>query len=135
MDGLSKLDELRVKTDHELWQLLNDDLDQGLAGAREALNTGDLTSARQSYFKARRAYTEVLRLLPVAYELTAAQRNELESRLNELHRILDQLAGLESLRGPHVINSGSNRTNDDLRFIDPNRVETFPRGHLARSSG
>jgi len=101
MNGLSKFDELRIKTDRQLLQLLNNELDGGLGAACETLGSADDPAfTKERYVKAKRAYTEVLRLMRVAYEITEDERNRLESRLNRLRRILEGLAGLRSMITP-----------------------------------
>ena len=97
MGELPKFEELRLKTDRDLLKLLNDDLDLGLAAAREALRSvDDLASATRSYDQAKRAYSEVSRLLPVAYEITPDERRRSRLRLNHLSYMIDALHPLEA---------------------------------------
>jgi hypothetical protein len=101
MDELSKFDELRRKTDNELVHVFTDDLRMGLAAARKALkSTDDLASARESYLRAKRAYTEVSRLLPVTYEITENERIGLQLRLTRLRAMLDTLSRLDYAHHP-----------------------------------
>lgn len=96
MDELSKFDELRFKTDKELWKLLNDDVELGLTAACEALKRTDLSSVVLAYSKVKRAHTEVSRLLPLAYEIPLADRARLQLRLNRLSRMLEALHDFDS---------------------------------------
>jgi hypothetical protein len=75
MDGVCKFDQLRIKTDTELVQLITQELDLGLRAA-----------AMESYAKAARAYFEAARLMRVA-EITQKERPVLESRLARLARM------------------------------------------------
>jgi hypothetical protein len=91
MGELSKFDELRLKTDHELWKLLNDVVDRGLIAAREALTRADdPTSASRSYSTAKRAQEEVSRLFPLS-EMTRDDRSQLQSRLDRLSCMIEAL--------------------------------------------
>jgi len=99
--SLSKFDELRLKTDRELLQLLNDDLNTGLGAACNALRSmHDLASAREQYLKAKRAQNEVVRLVHAVNSISEDERKALESRLNRLQRILEGLSGVAAATRP-----------------------------------
>ncbi len=91
MPGLSKFDELRRKTGNELLKLLNDDLDLGLAAARDALKPANDAAAKRSYTQAKRAHAEASRLLPLAYEIADEERIGLQLRLNRLSLMIEAL--------------------------------------------
>jgi hypothetical protein len=92
MGELCKFDELRLKTDNELLKLLNDDVELGIAAAGKALTASeDPSSAVESYVKAKRAHTEVSRLLSLAYGSTVAEKVGLQVRLHRLSRLLEAL--------------------------------------------
>ena len=96
MGELSKFDELRLKTDNELVLLLSNDVELGLAAAREALNCADgLPSAVRNYAKAKQAHAEVSRLLPLAYEIALDEKVRLQLRLAGLARMLETLQSLD----------------------------------------
>jgi predicted phage-related endonuclease len=96
MRELCKFDELRVKTDNELLELLNGEIEFGIAAAREGLKGAeDLSSMTQSYWKAKHAHTEVSRLLSLAYEGPVAERVQLQARLQRLSRMLEALQNLD----------------------------------------
>ena len=95
MNGISKFDQLRIKTDRELLQLLTNELDHGLTVACEALMSIDGgVSVEESYAKAKRAYTEASRWLCLIREITARERAKLELNLSRLRAILKGLAVL-----------------------------------------
>ena len=75
MDAVCKFDQLRVKTDTELVQLITQELDLGLRAA-----------AMESYAKASRAYFEAARLMRIA-EISQRDRLALESRLGRLAKM------------------------------------------------
>ena len=95
MNGISKFDQLRIKTDKELLHLLRKELDLGISAASEALlSADDGIPARESYVKAKRTYTEVSRWLCLIYEITTQERARLELSLNRLRVIMKGLAVL-----------------------------------------
>ena len=95
MGELSKFDELRLKTDNDLLKLLNNDVELGLASAREALRcVDDSSSVVQSYLKGKRAHAEATRLLPLAYGIPVGERVSLQWRLDSLSRMLEALQSL-----------------------------------------
>ena len=95
MGELCKFDELRLKTDNELLKLLNDEVELGIAAARESLKAVEDFSARgQNYVKARQAHTEVSRLLALAYEGPVAERVRLQVRLDRLSEMLQAFQSL-----------------------------------------
>jgi hypothetical protein len=75
MDGVCKFDQLRIKTDAELVQLITQELDLGLRAA-----------AMESYAKAARAYFEAARLMRIA-EISQNEPPLLESRLERLAKM------------------------------------------------
>ena len=98
MDGFSKYDKLRIKTDKQLVQIVINELDLGLGAALEALRSADEPALiKQEYVRARRAYTEASRLICMIYELTENERSRLELRRERLGRILEGLSALGSL--------------------------------------
>jgi hypothetical protein len=81
MDGVCKFDQLRIKTDIELVQLITQELDLGLRAA-----------TMESHAKAARAYFEAARLVRIA-EIRREERARLESRLEHLAEVLETLTG------------------------------------------
>ncbi|HTS29447.1 MAG TPA: hypothetical protein VMH81_26440 [Bryobacteraceae bacterium] len=77
----TRLTELRAKTDRQLVALIDHRLDAGLKVARTSLEA-----------EARKAYTEVRALWPWVHHLTFAERRRLESKLDDLHQLLNQSA-------------------------------------------
>jgi hypothetical protein len=77
MDAVCKFDQLRIKTDTELVQLITQELDLGLRAA-----------AMESYAKAARAYFGVARLMRIA-EISQRDRAVMEWRLERLAKMAD----------------------------------------------
>jgi hypothetical protein len=77
MDGVCKFDQLRMKTDTELVQLITQELNLGLRAA-----------AMESLAGAMRAYFEAARLMRIA-EISQRDRPALESRLERLAKLTD----------------------------------------------
>jgi len=79
-----KLEELRRKTDRQLLALVDRQIDAGLWVARIAWET----PARSAFITAERAYAEARRLAPLLRNITAAERERLEAKLQELEHVL-----------------------------------------------
>jgi hypothetical protein len=92
MDSFSRFDELRIKTDNELLQVLSNALNAGLGAAFAALRSLDSVSAEGGYRKAQRAYDDVSRLLPVAPTITEHERHSLNAKLYRLRKMLEALS-------------------------------------------
>jgi hypothetical protein len=92
MDSLSRFDELRIKTDNELLEVLSNELNAGLGAAFAALRSLDPVSAEGGYRKAQRAYDDVSRLLPVAPTVTEHERHSLNAKLYRLRKTLEALS-------------------------------------------
>ena len=59
MTGLPKFDELRLKTDKQLLQVVNNALDLGIREARQALKSAENWAfAEAHYLRAKRAHAE-----------------------------------------------------------------------------
>jgi len=92
MAVLCRFDQLRIKTDRQLIQLVNDALALGVGEARHALRSADaLASAEDHHRRAARAYAEAARLIPLIADLPAHERNRLEANLAHLRDMLDGL--------------------------------------------
>jgi hypothetical protein len=92
MDSLSRFDELRIKTDNELLQVLSNELNAGLGAAFAALRSFDPVSAEGAYRKGQRAYDDVSRLLPVTSSTTEQVRHSLNAKLYRLRKMLEALS-------------------------------------------
>ena len=79
---LSKLAELRVKTDQELAGIIDSELEFGIHSA--------FKSTDSPYLLARQAHDEALKLLPLIDDLT--ERRPLERKLQQLREALDGLS-------------------------------------------
>jgi hypothetical protein len=90
---ISKLAELREKTDRDLVRIIGTELERGLILASVATN-------RQSplYLKADKVHRRVATLLSKVYSPSAAERASMEARLLELRAALDQVPQQNVLR-------------------------------------
>src|SRR5271167_797790 len=95
MAGLTKFDELRTKTERELVQLINNELDLGVREARQALSDDTWAFAGGHYFRAQQLHARALRLIPLIDEIPVDQRGP-EERLEHLREMLDGLSVLGS---------------------------------------
>jgi hypothetical protein len=96
MGELSKFDELRLKTERQLVQLIDSELGLGVRHARQALRSADTWGvAEECYSKAKRAYAEASRLIPLVGE-----RGRWEARLAHLGEMLEGLSVLAAARAP-----------------------------------
>jgi hypothetical protein len=93
MAPLSRFDELRIKTEDQLLQLVNNKLDFGMREARQALKS--IGTWEDHCLRANRAYTEASRLILLVSP--AHKRNRLESRREHLREMLAGLSVLGSI--------------------------------------
>jgi hypothetical protein len=97
MAELSKFDELRMKTGRQLVELVNHELDLGICEARQALNSADNAAfSEDHYFKAKKAYAEASRLIPLVDEIPEDERGRWKARLEHLQKMLEGLSVLGS---------------------------------------
>ena len=85
MNRLSKLAELRAKTDRELATLINNAIELGLSATVSLRN---FTFAEPSRIRAENAYAEAARLLPKVDDVRERQR--LERKLRQLREALNE---------------------------------------------
>jgi hypothetical protein len=97
MDVLSRFDELRIKTDRQLLQLVDDTLARGIREAGEALMTAEaLGFAQACHFRAKAAYAEAFSLIPLLGAIPDDERRQRPARLERLREMLDALSVLGS---------------------------------------
>lgn len=89
MAELSRFDELRTKTERQLVQLINNELERGIREARQALTAETRAFAERHYVLGQRAHAEALRLIPLV-EDTAPDRAE--ERVEHLREMLDKVS-------------------------------------------
>jgi hypothetical protein len=90
---LSKLIELRSKTDRQLVQFITSRLDAGLDAARLLADVGyhiNWASVEAYQASATKAYEEARALLPWVTEVTRLERRRLELKLEQLRELLDE---------------------------------------------
>ncbi|HWQ53027.1 MAG TPA: hypothetical protein VN442_05035 [Bryobacteraceae bacterium] len=91
---VSKLAELRAKTDRQLFEIVSKALDHGLVSATVAdaqYVRGDREQAERLQARAQRAYEDSGMFVPVIYGLSQHQRNRLEQRRRELREKLERV--------------------------------------------
>jgi hypothetical protein len=86
MSNEARLAELRAKTDLELSRYLASELSLAVRLASEP--------GGQSRVRAQEAYTEIARLLPLIQDLDSTEHARLQSKLQRLRDMLDQLPTL-----------------------------------------
>jgi hypothetical protein len=96
MTGLAKFDELRVRTDRELIQLAQHELDRGILAARQALNSDNRGSTADPYLIAKKSYSEAARLILLVRWIGCDERSGTESRLERLREMLAALSATRS---------------------------------------
>lgn len=107
MTVLSKFDELRLKTDRQLIQLLNSQLDLGIGYAHQALKSADNRSiAEHHYLAAKRAHGEASRLISLADEIGQDELHGIGWKLEHLREMLEPLSAI-----------GSTPTNDGIAAL------------------
>jgi hypothetical protein len=103
MAVLSKFDELRIKTGDQLVRLVNNQLEFGIREARQALESADVwTFAEDHFLKAKDAYAEAARWIPLVHEIPEQERGRLEAGLEHLREMLDGLSVLGFSTGDSI---------------------------------
>jgi hypothetical protein len=98
---LTKFDQLRIKTEIQLVQLINTELGLGIRDACHALKSADTwATAEECHRRADRAYARVSRLIPLIVEITDDERSRMESRSDHLRRMIEALATIGSKPTP-----------------------------------
>jgi hypothetical protein len=94
MTEVSKYDELRQKTERQLHQLIDHELDLGIREAEQALGFDSWAFAEAHYVKGYRAHTRASRLMRLVDQALYAERYGWEAKLQQLHRMLDEVTVL-----------------------------------------
>jgi hypothetical protein len=103
MAVLSKFHELRIKTGDQLLRLINNRLALGIREARQALRSADTWDfAEDHYLRAKEAYAETARWIPLVDEIPEQERGRLEARREHLREMLEGLAVLGSPTGDRI---------------------------------
>jgi len=93
----SKYDELRLKTDSQLIQIANTEVDLGIRAAHAALESAEnWRSAERHYLVAEGAYAQASRLIRLADDICADERRGVEFGLSRLREVLEGLSVLDS---------------------------------------
>jgi hypothetical protein len=101
MAALSRFDELRIKTDKQLLQIVKNAIDLGICEARQALRSADTwTVAEEYYLRAKRGCAEASLLMPLAGEIPEEERVRWEENLGHLREMLEGLSVLGSTSAP-----------------------------------
>jgi hypothetical protein len=97
---LCKFDELRLKTDTELIQVIERELDLALSSVFQAVDSLDrLGFPGRFYFHAERACADACRLIPMVYD-NPVERVRLAARAEHLWKILDRIADSDRHQDP-----------------------------------
>jgi hypothetical protein len=97
MAVLCRFDELRVKTDKQLLQVVNNMLDRGVREVSHALKSYDNRAiAGDHYLRANAAYDEAARLIPLIRQIVVEERSGVEAKLEHLKKMLEAF----TLAGP-----------------------------------
>jgi Protein of unknown function (DUF2934) len=92
MAVLCRFDQLRIKTDRQLIQLVNDALTRGIREAHHALKSAEACDFAEDHRRrAKRAYAEAARFIPLITEIPELERNLIEAQLAHLREMLDGL--------------------------------------------
>jgi hypothetical protein len=95
MAELSKFHELRTKTQGQLIQLINNELELGVREARQALKSADSWAfAEACYRQAKSAYANASRLVALVGEIPEQDRNQLAAKVAHLREMLEGLSVL-----------------------------------------
>jgi hypothetical protein len=90
MAVLCRFDELRVKTDKELLQVVNNTLDRGVREVSHALKSYDNRAvATDHHHRANAAYDEAARLIPLIGQIVGEERSGVEAKLAHLKKMLE----------------------------------------------
>jgi hypothetical protein len=97
MAVICRFDELRIKTDTQLLQLVDAALALGIREARQLFKSaGTLAFAEGHYLRARRALSEASRLIPLAGAIPEQERLRRNAQLRHLREMLKGLSVLSS---------------------------------------
>jgi hypothetical protein len=110
----SKYAEIRAEVERRRLELIETQLEVGLAFARIARNeysVEEFARAEQAISSARRAYRVIVKSLTKA-QPSEKERQRVESKLKELEQALEQLPKLRKVRGV-VMRSGSPEPQSD----------------------
>jgi hypothetical protein len=95
-----KYDELRLKTDTELIQVIVGQLNLALSSVYQAVDSLDrLGFPGTFYFQAERACADAGRLIPLIYD-NPVERTKMAARAENLWKILDWIADIDRHQNP-----------------------------------
>lgn len=96
-----KYDELRLRTDRQLVQLANAQVDLGMSYAREALQSAEVwASAKRYYCLAELAHLHASRLIGLTRDIGEDELIKLEAGLARLRDVLEGLSVLSAAAVP-----------------------------------
>jgi hypothetical protein len=97
----TKFDQLRIKTDRQLYRIVTTELDLAIRDGRHALKSADTWAVAEAcYRRANRAHAEVVRLIPLIVEMTNDERSRVESKVERLKRMLAAVSAIGSTPTP-----------------------------------
>ena len=94
MAVLCRFDELRIKTDKQLLQVVNSTLDRGVREVSHAIRSGDNRAvAGDHHLRAKTAYAEAARLVPLIRQMVGEEPSGVETKLEHLKKMLEASCG------------------------------------------
>ena len=97
----TKFDQLRIKTEIQLVQLISSELDLGIRDAQQALKSADTWAVAEAcHRRANRAYAKASHLIPAVGEIAEDALSRVESRLGNLQGMLEALSAIGSTPTP-----------------------------------
>jgi hypothetical protein len=98
---MTRLDELRAKTDSDIIQLIHNELDLGVCAAHEAIESVDDSALADAYRqRAKSACKEAARLMFLLGEIETVGRCEVDAKLERLREMLEALSHVGSTPTP-----------------------------------
>ena len=107
MTETCKYDELRLKTERQLHQLISHELDLGIREAQQALSCDTWALAERHSLRARRAHSTASHLILLVDEVSSGERDRWQATLERLYEMLDGLTILASQSTPTAENIAS----------------------------
>jgi hypothetical protein len=91
MAQICKYDELRLKTERQLHQLIDRELEHGIREAQRGLSRESWTLAEGHYLRAQRARATALHFIRLLDRISSRERECWEAKLGKLCEMIDSL--------------------------------------------
>ncbi len=93
---MTKYDELRSKTERQLHELIERELETGMREAQQALHCEDWEVGKSHYLRAQRAHITASRMILLVDAAAAAEKDRWITKLRYLREMIDGLLVLAS---------------------------------------